>query len=119
MHAGQGVSGMLHSRRSTDELRLSRRVRKTASGRSPGSVSWEEDDSAGTENRRNLGTDKGLCWGGAPILGSCRDNREVGLTPRKENSCYSELSNSGKCCLMEKRPQAPRKHSNWSVYEVT
>lgn len=73
------------------------------SGRSPGSVSWEDYDSAGTENGGNLGTDKGLCWGGAPTLGRCRDNREVGLTPCKENSCYSALSDSGKCRLMEKR----------------
>ena len=43
--------------------------RKTGTGRSPGFLSWGKEDSAGTENRMNLETDKGLFWGGGQDLG--------------------------------------------------
>lgn len=94
MHTGQIVSGILHSRRTTDDGGMSRRLWKTVSGMSPGSLSWEED-SAGTENRMNPETDKGLYWGGAQTLGGCRDNQEVGVTQCKNDICYLELSSDG------------------------
>lgn len=95
MHTGQTVSGILLSRRNTDDGGMSRRLWQTVSGTSPGCLIWEED-SAGTENRMNPETDKGLYWGGAQTLGRSRDNQEVAVTHCKDDICYlEELSGDG------------------------